>query len=159
MERFKTLLFMKLNCKKKELQHRKHVRMCCCCLPTPGLVLTPALGIRLGESNEMCLQGLNLSSTEESAYHHDSALLQPAMNTEEISSPRKWKQEHFVTIACLQSKRFLRQNGVREVYGLIAEQTKVFEHHFCDLLIAPVTRHLLVGACVFSNLIGSQKYF
>ncbi len=41
------------------------------------------------DSNEMCLQGLNLSSTEESAYHHDSALLQPSMNTEEIYSPRK----------------------------------------------------------------------
>ena len=30
--------------------------------------------------NEMCLQGLNLSSTQISALHHDSALLQPAMN-------------------------------------------------------------------------------
>ncbi len=56
---------------KKKLQHRKHVRMCCRCLPT--LVLSPALEIWLGESNEMCLQGLNLSSTEESAYHHASA--------------------------------------------------------------------------------------
>ena len=70
------------------------------------------------------------------------------MNAEEISSPRKWKHEHFVTIACLQLKRFLRQDGVREVYGPIAEHTQLFEHHFCDLLIAPVTRHLLVGACV-----------
>ena len=30
--------------------------------------------------NEMRLQGLNLSSTQESASHHGSALLQPAMN-------------------------------------------------------------------------------
>ncbi len=91
--------------------------------------------------------------------HHDSALLQPAMNTGEIYSPRKWKHKHFVTIACLQSKRFLRQDGVREVYDPIAEHTQLFEHHFCDLWIAPVTRHLIVGACDFSNLIGSQKYF
>ncbi len=131
--------------------------MCCCCKAT--LVLSPALELWLQYSNKMCLQGLNLSSTEESAYHHVSALLQPAMNTEEIYSPRKWKHKHFVTIACLQSKRFLRQDGVREVYELIAEHTQLFEHRFCDLLIAPVTRHLLVGACDFSNLIGSQKYF
>ncbi len=110
----------------------------------------------------MCLQGLYLSSTEESAYHHDSALLQPAMNTEEnqeIYSPRKLKHNHFVTIACLQSKRFLRQDGVREVYELIAEHTQLFEHHFCDLQIANITKNLLVGAFDFSVLIGSQKYF
>ncbi len=28
----------------------------------------------------MCLQGLNLSSTQNSAFHHDLALLQQAMN-------------------------------------------------------------------------------
>ncbi len=144
---------------KKKLQHtgRKHVRMCCLCLST--LVLSPALEIWLGDSIEMCLQGLNLSSTEESAYHHDSALLLPAMNTEGIYYTRKWKHKRFVTITCLQSKLFLRQNGVREVYELIAEHTQLFEHHFCDLLIAPATRHLLVGACDLSNLIGSHKYF
>jgi hypothetical protein len=36
--------------------------------------------IGLGNSNEMCLQGLNLSSTQNSAFHHDLALLQQAMN-------------------------------------------------------------------------------
>ena len=156
MERSESLRFIKLKCKKKKLQHRKHVRMCCRCSPT--LVLSPALEIWLGVSNEMCLQGLNLSSTEESACHHDSALLQPTMNTEGIYSPRMWKHNHFVTIACLQLKRFLRQDGVREVYELIAEHTQLFVHHFCDLQIANFTKHLLVGAFNFSDLIGSQKY-
>ncbi len=133
--------------------------MCCRCSPT--LVLSPALELWLRDSNEMSFQGLNLSSesTQESAYHHDSALLQPAMNTEEICSPRKWKHKHFVMIACLQAKLYVRMHRVRAVYELIAEYTQLFEHHFCDLLIAPVTRHLFVGACDFSNLIGSQKYF
>jgi hypothetical protein len=45
------------------------------------------------------------------------------------------------------------------VYELIAEHTQLFEHHFCDLQIANVTKHLLVGACDFSDLIGSQKHF
>jgi hypothetical protein len=65
-----------------------------------------------------------------------------------------------VTIAssCLQSKQFLRLNGVRKVYELIAEHTQLFEHRFCDLQIANVTKHLLVGAFNFSDLIGSQKY-
>jgi hypothetical protein len=35
--------------------------------------------IGLGNSNEMCLQGLNLSSTQNSAFHHDLALLQQAL--------------------------------------------------------------------------------
>ncbi len=65
-------------------------------------------------------------------------------------------------IACLQSKRFLHQDGhdgVREVYETIADYTRLFEHHFCDLRIAPVTKQLLVGTCDFSNSIGSQKEF
>ena len=40
------------------------------------------------------------------------------------------------------------------LYEPIAEHTPVFEHHFCDLQIAPVTRPLLIRACDFSNLIG-----
>jgi hypothetical protein len=45
--------------------------------------------IGLGNSNEMCLQGLNLSSTQNSAFHHDLALLQQAMNAVGVCSPQK----------------------------------------------------------------------
>jgi hypothetical protein len=51
----------------------------------------------------------------------------------------------------------MHQDGVREVYELIAEHTPLCEHHFCDLQIANVIKHLLVGACDFSDLIGYQK--
>ena len=57
-----------------------------------------------------------------------------------------------MTLACQQSKQFLRRDGVRGVYGPIAEHTQLFEHHFCDLRIAPVNRHLLVVAHMLSNL-------
>ncbi len=45
--------------------------------------------IGLGNSNEMRLQGLNLSSTENSAFHHDLALLQQAMNAVGVCPPQK----------------------------------------------------------------------
>jgi hypothetical protein len=50
--------------------------------------------IWLGNSYEMCLQGRNLSSTRNSAIHHDLALLQQAMNAVGVCSPQKWKHEH-----------------------------------------------------------------
>jgi hypothetical protein len=52
----------------------------------PTLVLSPKMKIGLGNSNEMCLQGLNLSSTQNSALHHDFALLQQAMNAVGVCS-------------------------------------------------------------------------
>jgi hypothetical protein len=54
---------------------------------------------------------------------------------------------------------FLHQDDVKEVCALIAEHTQLFELHFCDLHNANVTKHLLVGDCDFSDLVGSQKYF
>ncbi len=50
----------------------------------------------LGNSNEMCLQGLNLSSTRNSAFHHELALLQQATNAVgvRVCSQQKWKHEH-----------------------------------------------------------------
>ncbi len=63
---------------KKNSQPEKYVESQFGCLPT--LALLPTMKIGLGNSNEMCLQGHNLSSTRNSAFHHDLALLQQAMN-------------------------------------------------------------------------------
>jgi hypothetical protein len=68
---------IKSNCKKNS-QPEKHVELQFGCSPT--LVLSLTMKIRLGNSDEMCLQGLNLSSTQNSAFHHDLLLLQQAMN-------------------------------------------------------------------------------
>jgi hypothetical protein len=38
---------------------------------------------------EVCLQGLNLSSTQDSVFNHDLALLQQAMNAMGICSRRE----------------------------------------------------------------------
>jgi hypothetical protein len=64
------------------------------------------------------------------------------MNTEEISSTRKWKHEHFVTLACQQSKQFLRQDGVRGVYGPIAEHTQLL-----SITSVICWLHLSTGTC------------
>jgi hypothetical protein len=72
---------------KKNSQTEKHVESQFGCPPT--LVLSPTMKIRLGNSNEMCFQGLNLSSTQNSAFHHDLALLQKAMNVVGVCSPQK----------------------------------------------------------------------
>jgi hypothetical protein len=61
--------------------------------------------IGLGNSNEMCLQVLNLPSTQNSAFHHDLALLQQAMNAVGVCSPQKKKHERsgmidFATFCC-----------------------------------------------------------
>ena len=53
----------------------------------------------LGDINEICLQGPNLSSSQKWAFHHDSVLLQPAMNAEEFLSLRKCEHKHSGTIA------------------------------------------------------------
>jgi hypothetical protein len=53
------------------------------------LVLCPTMKIGLGNSNDMCLQGLNLSSTQNSAFHHDLVLLQQAMNAVLVCSLQK----------------------------------------------------------------------
>jgi hypothetical protein len=74
---------------KKNSQPEKHVESQFGCPPT--LVLSPTMKIGLGNlnSNEMCLQGLNLSSTQNSAFHHDLVLLQQAMNAVGVCSPQK----------------------------------------------------------------------
>jgi hypothetical protein len=72
---------------KKELQLRKHVGTRCGCLPT--LVQSLAMKMWLGDVNEICLQGPYLSSSQKLAFHHDSVLLQPAMNAGEFHSQRK----------------------------------------------------------------------
>jgi hypothetical protein len=68
-------------------QPEKYVESQFGCSPT--LALRPTTKIGLGTSNEMCLQGLNLSSTRNSAFHHDLALLQQAMNAVGVCLPRK----------------------------------------------------------------------
>ncbi len=88
---------------KKNSPPEKHVESQFGCSPT--LVLSPTTKIELGNSNEMCLQGLNLSSNQNSAFHHDLALLQQAMNAAGVCPPQKWKHEHsrmidFATFCC-----------------------------------------------------------
>jgi hypothetical protein len=72
---------------KKKFTTEKHVESQFGCPPT--LVLSPTMKTGLGNSNEICLQGLNLSSTQNSAFHHDLALLQQAMNAVGVCSPQK----------------------------------------------------------------------
>jgi len=142
---------------KKKLQSTKHVGTGCCCSPT--LALSSTLKMGLGDINEMCLQGLNLSSTQKLALHHDSALLQPAMNAVGLCSPIKWKHKCSRMIGWSQVKRFQHQNGVRNAYQLIAKHALLFELRFCDLRIAPVTKHLLVQASNFFNPLVLLKCF
>ena len=104
-------------------------------------------------------QGPNLSSSQKWAFHHDSVLLQPAMNAEEFLSLRKWEDKHSGMIAFPQLTPFWHQDGVRKLLELIAENAELFEYHFCDLKISLVTECLLVGASTFFNQLVSLKYF
>ena len=142
---------------KKKLQSTKHVGTGCCCSPT--LALSSTLNMGLGDINEMCLQGLNLSSTQKLALHHDSALLQPAMNAVGLCTLIKWKHKCSGMIGWSQVKRFQHQNGVRKAYQLIAKHALLFELCFCDLRIAPVTKHLLVQVSDFFNPLVLLKCF
>ena len=63
-------------------------------LYSPTLVLGSAMDIWLGVTNEICLQHLNLSSSQVSVFNSDLALLQQAMNAEGICSPSEWKHKH-----------------------------------------------------------------
>jgi len=58
-----------------------------------------------------------------------------------------------------QVKRFQHQNGVRNAYQLIAKHALLFELRFCDLRIAPITKHLLVQASDFFNPLVLLKCF
>ena len=142
--------------KKNKLQP-ENMLVCCYCSPT--LALSPTMKIWLGVINEMCLQGLNLSSTQKLALHHDSALLQPAMNAVGLCSLIKWKHKRSRMIGWSQVKRFQHQNGVRKAYQLIAKHALLFELRFCDLRIAPITKHLLVQASDFFNPLVLLKCF
>ena len=71
---------------KRKLQSRWHVGECCCCSPT--LALGSAMEIWLEVINEMCLQRLNLSSTQDSVFNQDLALLQHRSNRQWM--PREW---------------------------------------------------------------------
>ena len=61
---------------KRKLQPRNRV-----------VVAGSAMDIWLGVTNEICLQHLNLSSSQVSVFNSDLALLQQAMNAEGICSP------------------------------------------------------------------------
>ena len=129
----------------------------CRCSPTLAQSLAAKMG--LGDINEICLQGPNLSSSQKWAFHHDSVLLQPAMNAEEFLSLRKWQHKHSGTIAWPQLMPFWHQDGVRKLLELIAEHAQLFVNHFCDSKISCVTECFLVGASAFFNLSVSLKYF
>ena len=58
-----------------------------------------------------------------------------------------------------QVKRFQHQNGIRKAYELIAKHALLFELRFCDLRIAPVTKHLLVQVSDFFNPLVLLKCF
>ncbi len=58
-----------------------------------------------------------------------------------------------------QVKHFQHQDGVRKAYELIAEHFLLFELCFCDMRIAPITKHLLVKASDFFNPLGLLEYF
>ena len=83
----RNIVVYEVEMQKRKLQPRKHVGECCCYSPT--LALGSAMEIWLWVINEMCLQRLNLSSTQDSVSNHDLALLQQAMNAEGICSPRE----------------------------------------------------------------------
>ncbi len=70
-------LFLNLNC---ELWKYFCVHVVCALRSARTLVLSPTVKIWLGDIDEICLQGLNLLSTHDSAPNHDLALLQPDMN-------------------------------------------------------------------------------
>ncbi len=89
-----SIITWKSNCKKHS-QPEKHVELQFGCTPT--LVLSPTMKIWLGNSSEMCLQGLNLSSTRNSAFHHDLAsrsrpwmLLESAPHKSENMNTQEW---------------------------------------------------------------------
>ena len=92
---------------KRKCQPRKHVGECCCYSPT--LALGSAMEIWLWVINEMCLQRLNLSSTQDSVSNHDLALLQQAMNAEGICAPRDWEinTPGRISLKCLHGQRVL----------------------------------------------------
>ena len=59
--------------------------------PRNRVVAGSTMDIWLGVTNEICLQHLNLSSSQVSVFNSDLALLQQAMNAEGICSPSEWK--------------------------------------------------------------------
>ena len=77
---------------KKNIADQKTCWSACCSALT--LVQGSAMEIWLWVINEMCLQGLNLSSTKDTVFNHELALLQQAMNAKGICSPREWKHQH-----------------------------------------------------------------
>ncbi len=88
----------------------KQVEVGSCCSPT--LALSSALKMWLDDTNEMCWQGLNLSSTTKLAFHNDLALLQQTI----ICSSIKWKHKHPGMIGWSQVKHFQHQNGVKSIW-------------------------------------------
>ncbi len=153
----RTIAVYVVELQKTKLQSTKHAGTGCFCLSTLALIST--LKMWLGDINEMCLQGLNLSSTQKSAFHHELALLQPAMNVVGLCSSIKWKLNLSGRIGWPQVKRFQYQDGVRKAYEMIAKHALLFELCFCDVRIAPVTKHLLVQANNFFNPSGLLNYF
>ena len=64
------------------------------CFYSATLELGFAMEIWLGVTNEMCLQRLNLSSSQDSVFNYNLALLQHAMNAVGVCSPRERKHKH-----------------------------------------------------------------
>ncbi len=74
-------------------------------------------------------------------------------------SAPKWKHKLSGRIGWPQVKRFQHQDGFQKAYELIAKHAPLFEVRFCDLRIAPVTKHLLVQASDFFNPSVLLNYF
>ena len=131
--------------------------MGCRCSPT--LVQSPAMKIWLGDINETWLQGLNLSSTEDSAFHHDSTLLQLAMNAvgvysqeSEMINTQGWFNGHNASISNTRMVLEKCVNWLQNTCSSLSIISVIWELH-------QVTNHLLVAASAFLKLLDSLKYF
>ena len=88
--------------------------------------------IGLDNSNEMCLQGLNLSSTQKSAFHHDLALLQQAMNAVGGLLPTKVKTLIYILGICnvyTKDNHLVYTMNILGMYGIY--QGKYGIYHLC----------------------------
>ncbi len=131
----------------------------CRCLPT--LTLSSTLKMWLGDSNEMCLQGLSLSSTQKLAFHYDLALLhwQPAMNAVGVCSSIKWKHKlsgrivgHKWSVSNIRMVLEKRMNWLPSTLCSLSFVSVIWELH-------PSPSTLLIQASNFINLSVLLKCF
>ncbi len=83
----KSLLPKKMHNQKNMLNHSLVAFQLWCCIPQSCWIYDLGSLIK-------CVQGFDLSSTRNSAFHHDLALLQQAINAVGVCSPQKWEHEH-----------------------------------------------------------------